>query len=108
MLEGGDTSAMQEFRDVREFFFQELGAFLEGGAQEELTSQIDGALQTPNLSDEDREFYTQVKDDVALFFNNSREIYNNLMETRGILAENLKGSVCFIGWTGTSHDGPRR
>ena len=43
-----------------------------------------------------------VKREVPKVFSETRGIYDNLMKTRQILAQNLPGSFCIIGITATS------
>ncbi len=102
VLEGGDTEAVEEYRSVREFFFEELGTFLEGEAENQIQAELDRVLSQDDLPEEYREQYTQVKQDVTELFAATRDIYTNTAETRDILRENLEGSLCIIGWTGTA------
>ena len=102
VLEGGDTEAIEEYRSVREFFFEELGTFLEGEAENQIQAELDRVLSQDDLPEEYREQYTQVKQDVTELFAATRDIYTNTAETRDILRENLEGSLCIIGWTGTA------
>ena len=101
LLEGGDLALVDEYKEVRSFFFDEVGTFLSGPAEEDLKSQIDAALASGELPEEYVEQYEQIRTDVETFFSASREIHTNLVKTREILAEELPGSFCVIGWTGT-------
>lgn len=102
VLSGGDPSQIDEYREVRTYFFEELGAYLKGPAKNDLISQIDDALATPGLSEEDIGYYTEIRENVTAFFDASNDLYDALMETRTILTEELEGSFCLIGHTGTS------
>jgi len=101
LLDGGDLALVDEYKEVRSFFFDEVGSFLSGPAEEELESQIDAALASGELPEEYVEQYEQIRTDVETVFSASRDIYTNLIKTREILAEELPGSFCVIGWTGT-------
>jgi adenylate cyclase len=101
LLDGGDLTLIDEYKEVRTFFFDEVGSFLSGPAEEDLKSQIDAALASGELPEEYVEQYEQIRSDVETVFSASREIYRNLVITRERLAEELPGSFCVIGWTGT-------
>ncbi len=102
VLEGGDPEAIEEYRSVREFFFEELGTFLEGEAENQIQAELNRVLSQDDLPEEYREHYTQVKQDVTELFAATRDIYTNTAETRDILQKNLEGALCIIGWTGTA------
>lgn len=102
ILQGGDPARISEYREIREFFFSEVGAYLNGPAKDDFLGQIDSVLRTPGLSEEDIAYYEGLKEDVTTIFAETAELLTLLEETRSILAENLNGAFCFIGWTGTS------
>lgn len=91
-----------EWRQVREFFFDETEDFLNGTAEEEITDELDAYLESGTLSETEQEEILAIKEDVETVFTNTREIYSDFAETRAILREQLPGAFCIIGHTGTS------
>ena len=59
-------------------------------------------MRTPGLSEDDIAYYEGLKQDVTNIFDETAELLSLLEQTRSILAKNLEGAFCFIGWTGTS------
>lgn len=102
MLRSGEPYALEEYRRLRERFFQETAAFLLGGSGEGLLERIDGLLEDPAVSERQKESYRTIRASVADSFRQSAEIMQALAETRRILRDNLEGALCFIGWTGTA------
>ncbi|MCF7929219.1 MAG: CHASE2 domain-containing protein [Spirochaetales bacterium] len=102
MLEEEEPTEIEEYRQVREFFFTETGKFLNGDAQQEMISDIEGALSAAEPGSDEAVYYEQVRNDVKTTFNSTREIYNNLVKTRTRLEEDIKGAFIIVGHTGTS------
>jgi adenylate cyclase len=102
MLESGDGSRMPDYRRFRDDLFARIGSFLNGGAREELVSQINTLLESPDLDEATREEYLAIRDEATQFFDASRRIHGDFMETREILDDNLPGTFVLIGHTGTS------
>ncbi|MEW5816733.1 MAG: adenylate/guanylate cyclase domain-containing protein, partial [Spirochaetota bacterium] len=93
---------IQEYKEVRRFFFDELGKFLNGKAESAILSDVDNVIATGEISPEDLPHYLGIKKEVTDYFSACRDIYTNLMKTRKVLSENLKDAFCIIGNTGTS------
>jgi adenylate cyclase len=102
VLDGGDPKLMDDYRQVRSAFFDELGSFLSGGAESEILGQLDDLLASRELKEAAKADYRQVRDEVPKVFGATREIYQSLAELRTLLRSQLEGSFCFLGWTGTS------
>lgn len=102
VLEGGDTEQIEEYKEVREFFFTEVDGFLAGGGESNIQAELDRALATEGLPEEYKERYLQIKEDVTETFAATREISENLAQTREVLKGALPGAFCIIGWTGTA------
>lgn len=102
MFDAAAPTDMEEYRQVREYAFGLIGTLLEGGAEEELLSQIDGLLASPDIDEATAEEYRAIRAEAVDLFGFTKSIYDAFMETRSILREDLPGSVAFIGWTGTS------
>jgi adenylate cyclase len=101
-LASGDAQGTEEYRQARETFLQDVGGFLEGPAEANLVSRIDALLASGSLKAQDRAVYLQVKKEVPGDFAATREVYRELTLCRGLLKEQLAGSFCLLGWTGTS------
>ncbi|RKX76666.1 MAG: adenylate/guanylate cyclase domain-containing protein [Spirochaetes bacterium] len=102
ILEGGDTKGVEEYREVRAYFFEETGNFLKGDAENRILSDLDRLILSDQVPEEYKENYRRIKTDVKEIFSVSRELFDNLTQTRDILEKELKGSFCIIGWTGTA------
>lgn len=102
ILSGGDRSATQEYKDVREYFFEELGFFLDGGAEKALLADIEAVIISDEVSDEIKQDYAQIKAEVPGVFAAVKDVYNSLAESRERISSALDGSFCIIGQTGTS------
>ena len=104
VLAGADPQNLTDFQysETREYFFNEVGLFLTGNAEADLLNYIDSALQSPDIPEETKASYIEIKEEIPPLFQNTRDIYDNLMISRNILKEELLGSFVMIGWTGTS------
>jgi len=102
VLSGDDPEYMDDYRLARARFFEGVGGFLNGTAEEQILSRIDSILSSEELSEELKAPYREVKEEIPDIFSKTREVYRSLSEVRGTLAEALPGSFCAIGWTGTS------
>ena len=102
ILSGGDTSAVVDYREVREYFFEEVGVFLDGGAEKALLADIEAVILSDEVSDEVKQDYLQIKTEVPGVFTAVRDVYSSLSESRDRIASALDGSFCIIGQTGTS------
>jgi adenylate cyclase len=102
MLKGGDLSSMDTYVKARGAFFDAVGQFLGGDAENRILADVDKALRNPRLAKDDRANAEAVRQEVPKTFDDTRGIYDNLMKTRQILAANLPGAFCVIGVTATS------
>lgn len=101
-LERGDETAFGEYKLLRADIFRDLEELLSARSEAALREKIQAVIENPELSEEYRERYQGVLKDIEQAIPGTRNIYFNLMETRERLREELSGSVCFIGWTGTA------
>jgi len=102
MLAGKSPESMEEYREVRSFFFSELEAFLNSGIDASLEDEINTLLQQNTFPEETVAELEGIREDIRSFFSASRSISGNLKRTREILQREVPGSLCIIGWTGTS------
>jgi adenylate cyclase len=102
IVEGGDPQQMNEYSEVRRGFFSELGAFLDGPAQDSINSEIDYILSSGQIDDATAEAYRAVKEEVPVVFDATRDIYENISKSRGRLEKEVTGSFIIIGHVGTS------
>ena len=102
ILGGGDPAGITDYREIRNFFFSEAGAYLNGPAKDDFLDEINAVMRTPGLGEDDIAYYEGLKQDVTNIFDETAELLSLLEQTRSILAKNLEGAFCFIGWTGTS------
>jgi len=102
VLQGGDTGRIEEYKKLREAFFKEVDAFLNGPAESAITGEIDGALAAGQYTDQEKEELQQIRKTVVDNFSALRSLVTDLLKTREILAQNLAGAFCIIGNTATS------
>ncbi|NOY07375.1 MAG: CHASE2 domain-containing protein [Spirochaetes bacterium] len=102
VLNGGDVSSIGDYRKARELFFKEVGTFLYGDAESEITGQIDAILNSPETPEDQKQNMKTIGKEVPRVFSETRGIYKNLLITRSVLKDNLPGSFVLIGQTGTS------
>lgn len=104
MIKTGNTKDFKEYINVRNYFLGEIGIFLSGSAKDQILADVEAVLAAPDseVSQDIKISYTDLKGTVPIFFEESLKIFNDLTEVRKILVENLEGSFCIIGNTGTS------
>ncbi|MCD6122736.1 MAG: adenylate/guanylate cyclase domain-containing protein [Spirochaetales bacterium] len=102
VLKGEPLSGIEDYRKARELFFKEVGKFLYGDAESEITSQVNAVLNSGETPEDQKPGLEEIKKEVPKVFKETRGIYRNLSKTRSILRDNLPDSFCFIGQTGTS------
>ncbi|MBN2444585.1 MAG: CHASE2 domain-containing protein [Spirochaetales bacterium] len=102
ILNGGDPAAMDEYREIRDHFFSEIGSFLTGPAMDRMIEKVDEILSTQGVREETYAEYKELREFTKNVFEKTRGIYNELMELRSYLREYIPGAICFIGWTGIS------
>ncbi len=102
ILSGGSTEDVQEYIEIRDYFFEELGLFLESSAMDALLADIDAVIYSTEVSEEIRNDYVQIKAEVPGVFTAVEDVYTSLVKSREKISTDLEGSFCIIGQTGTS------
>ncbi len=102
VLKGGDTSQIEDYIKGRKYFFSEVGSFLNGDAEKNLLADIDNVLNSPEVPEDTKASYREIKKEVPDNFDKIREVYRELMDSRNMLEKTLSGSFAIIGQTGTS------
>ncbi len=100
--EGGNPGEMADYIEVRKEFFTELGAFLEGPAEEKINSELDYILSSGQIDEASEAAYKQVKEEVPVVFNATRDVYTNISKSRERLEKEISDSFIIIGHVGTS------
>jgi adenylate cyclase len=100
-LATGDGEPLSELPEIYEYYLSEVGAFLDGSAEETILRDIRGALESQDVTGETRELYQDLEAEIPGVFESTRNVYDNLMETREVLAEAVEDSFIIIGYTGT-------
>ncbi|SIQ89982.1 adenylate cyclase [Alkalispirochaeta americana] len=98
----GDPEVIEEYYEVRAFFFEALKAFLAGDAEETLQGELQRIIAHPDTPGALRETYREVQEDVEAFFTASRDIWRRLQEIRERLGRELSGSFAVLGHTSIS------
>ncbi len=102
MLASGSYDSIGDYRDIREYFFSEVGSFLASDAEDMLMADIDAVLASDEVAEDVKNDYAEIKNDVPGFFNGLRDIYDSLDKSRAKISTALSGSFSIIGQTGTS------
>ncbi len=104
VLAGADPGNLIDFQysEVRGYFFDQVGLLLNGNTEADLLNYFKDSIQSPEISEEQKTRFIELIEEAPPFFEYARDLYKNLMISRNILAEALPGSICFIGWIGTS------
>ncbi|MFW5694970.1 MAG: CHASE2 domain-containing protein [Alkalispirochaeta sp.] len=100
-LETGDENPLAELPEIHEYYLSEVGAFLDGPAEEAILADVRNALDDPSVSGETRESYQELEAEIPGVFESTRNVYNNLVDTREVLAQAVEDSFIIIGYTGT-------
>ena len=101
VMDGGDRSLVEEYREVRALMFAETGRFLDEQTEEAILGEINRVLAVEDLPPGLREDYEPLLEEVPQFFGATRDIYQSLMGSRETLARELPGTFAMIGFTGT-------
>ncbi len=102
ILNGGDRAYIQDYRDSREYFYSEVGKFLNGQTESFIRDEISQILSMDGLSDEDIDYYKDTDRYVESAFAEVRLMYEDYMKTREKIRESVEGSFCIIGSSATS------
>jgi len=102
VLDGTDPEQMAEYSQVRETFYQSLGEYLAGSAEQEILAQVEALLASEEIGDEDKAVYREIGQQVPEVFSATRDLQESLSKVRATLRDSLPGAFCIIGWTGTS------
>ncbi|MBN1698095.1 MAG: CHASE2 domain-containing protein [Spirochaetales bacterium] len=102
VFEGGDRALIAEYVQWRKYFYRKASEILSGGQKEYLLKQIDEILDSPNVSEDIKGRYAAIRPGVIEIFDATQKIYATISGIRTELEKELPGSICFIGWTGTS------
>ncbi len=101
ILGGDDPARMEEYIEARRYFFDEIGIFLNGNAEEAILADLEAILSQPELPEELATEYRAIQAEVPTNFSATREVYDALMSSRGRLEETIPGAYAFVGFTGT-------
>jgi adenylate cyclase len=96
------SELMNGYKELRDGIFSRASAFLKSDAEKKITAEIDAAIATGKLTDDQKKEYTSIKTDVAKIFEASRGLSDEFAKLRVRLQKELAGSYCLIGNTGTS------
>ena len=102
MLDSGDGSRAGEYGRNRDGFLDEVGRFLNGDAEIFASSDLQAALENPDISDEDYNFYADLYESIPYLFSESRSVLEEIQIYRSFLRERIEGATIVAGYTGTS------
>jgi len=102
MLESGDGSRAGDYGRYRDDFLNEVGSFLNSDAESMATGDLSAAMDNPDISDDDYNYYADLSDRIPYLFSESRSILEEIQTYRSFLRERLQGATIVAGYTGTS------
>ncbi|RKX87492.1 MAG: adenylate/guanylate cyclase domain-containing protein [Spirochaetes bacterium] len=102
VLAEGDLLAIEDYKEIRDYFFTEVGNFLKSNSMNALLADIEAVIQSPEVSEDIKNDYIQIKSEVPGVFAALKDVYSGLMDSRERIFSELNGSFCIIGQTGTS------
>lgn len=102
MLESGNSDRFEEYKEVRGFFLAETGTFLSGGAEQKIMADISAVLNSPDIPQDIKETYKEIESKTPEIFSSTKSVYEELINTRKIISDDINGAFCIIGNTGTS------
>ncbi len=102
ILNSGDGSTVQDYIDIRDYFFTEMGNFINSGAEDALLADIDAVILSDEVQEDIKQNYIEIKAEVPEVFSALKDVYTSLADSRMRISKALSGSFCIIGQTGTS------
>lgn len=97
-----DPADKEEYRQVREAFFQNCRELIQGDSEEALLEEVDRIINSPEVDEEVRTEYRLVRDDIVSSFQAIAPDIEQILDIRHSLKEKLKDSFVIIGHTGIS------
>ena len=101
-LQDPERDIIEEYLNIREQFFQETQAFLNSNAEETILDELEYYLTLPELSREQMDYFDDLIRLVPELFSETRTAIARILDLRKDLSEQLEGSTCIIGYSGTS------
>jgi adenylate cyclase len=102
VFNGGEPALSEDYRKNRQYFYKEIKAFLYGDAEQRILGDLDTIISSEETNDAMKQYYSGIKDKSMEYFRETRKIFDSLDTVRVLFEKELPGSICFIGWTGTS------
>ncbi|MEM5948740.1 adenylate/guanylate cyclase domain-containing protein [Spirochaetia bacterium 38H-sp] len=102
VFSGGDVSDVETYRQVRDYFFDEVYKFLSGPTRETLEKKIDEILARDDISEEQKSQYREIKQSVTDTFKKTEKIAEDIVALRKKIKDIVEGAICYQGWTGTA------
>lgn len=95
--------AISDLRVARDQFLRALGEYFESNPDQSLLTQLDEALADPRLTEQQRQDYQTIRQDLPQWFTQTRGVLQPLVKYRsdpkGLAS--LDGALCFLGNTNT-------
>ena len=101
MLDSGrNENILSGYRQIKNIWVENIDTLLSGGVEQDLLAEID-ALVNDAESENIKEQYRLIRNDVSPVFERTRDIFEHYSNVRKTLQENIPGSHVLIGYTGT-------
>jgi adenylate cyclase len=100
LYQGRSPDDMQEYREIREKVFKEIGDFLAEG-DKEILAQLDSIIAEESAPEKIGE-WEALKTETQNYFEEARTQYDDFIKTRILITQALADSFCLIGLTSTA------
>ncbi len=101
-MKGKKDADVQEYAQLRNTFFSELDAYVNGPAEQNILDELQTYMEQPDLPEDQMVYFQDLKSFIPDAFAASRELVKEILDIRASLGKELKDSVCIIGYSGTS------
>lgn len=101
-METGERAKVDEFRDLRRLYLDEVETFLSSPVRAEAEAYYETYLTDPSLDPEEAEHVERNLASLRLAFDESLATIGRIRENRGVLQKELEGAIVVLGYSGKS------
>ena len=102
MLDSGDGSRAQEYKDYRDMYLKAAADFFSSGIDSAVLDNINSILSSGGLSEDEKSYYSSLKERVEYLFPEGASLVSDIQKVRKHLYDKINGATIVAGYTGTS------
>ncbi len=102
MLAEGDGSKAVDLGGYRDEYIEKAWQFYNGDAESSILREVEQILDASALASDDYAYYTNLSDNLAYLFSETRVLLDDIRLYRDFLRTRLEGATIIAGYTGTS------